>query len=381
MKDFDQHASAWRDPSEVVSNWQAASDIDPGLLQHHVRGEWWESLGEAGVTLLVSRETEHLVIALSYRDERPSVSYLRLPHPSGIAVDRAQATAHIASTRNPNQIYTLRPTEWDGQPLVPVGARFLPGRLYLHDLGMIGAELHGNAVGMNAVVRFADDQGFDPVWWPRSIDAEGGPRLDRNFLQLNSIAAGATTERSFFSASTERPSRRRPGHLDYPVDRRGVIFSGATREPVVRGLTRPHSARLHDGRLWVDDSGYGSFGSCDDGALNVVAKLPGWTRGLTFVGRTAFVGTSHVIERFRRYAPGVDAARTTCGVHAIDIETGRTRGSITWPSGNQIFAIDWMDSAATSGFPFATRRGRSADTRAVFYDFQIAMKTPPVVSK
>ena len=372
MRDFDQHAGAWRDPSQVVSNWQAASDVDPGLLEYRVRGAWWESLSEAGVTLLVSRETEHLVLALGHPAGRPHISYLRLPHPSGIAVDHRRSTVHIASTRNPNQIYSLRPTEGEGHPLVPVAARFLPGRLYLHDLGMIGDELHGNAVGFNAVIRFTGDQGFDQVWWPRSIDADGGPRVERNFLQLNSIAAGPTTAGSYFSASTERPGHRRPGHLDFPVDGRGVIFSGATREPVVRGLTRPHSARLHDGRLWVDDSGYGTFGVCQDGRLDVVARLPGWTRGLTFVGRTAFVGTSHVIERFRRYAPGVDASRTICGIHAIDIDTGRTRGSISWPSGNQIFAIDWMDASSTTGFPFAMRRRRGADTRATFFDYRIA---------
>ena len=99
-----------------------------------------------------------------------------------------------------------------------------------------------------------------------------------------------------------------PGQRNYPVDRRGVIFSGATREPVVRGLTRPHSARIWRRKLWVNNSGYGEFGTAGDGAFVTVARLPGWTRGLAFAGGYAFVGVSRVIPRFSAYAPGLDVA-------------------------------------------------------------------------
>src|SRR5206468_2789364 len=126
----------------------------------------------------------------------------------------------------------------------------------------------------------------------------------------------------FFSASADAMGRLRPGDPDFPVDRRGVIFSGRTREPVVRGLTRPHSARLRRGQLWVDNSGYGEVGVCRDGRLDVVARPGGWTRGLAFAGDVAFVGTSRVLPRFERYAPGLDPARCVCAVHALDARTG-----------------------------------------------------------
>src|SRR5439155_7446833 len=103
------------------------------------------------------------------------------------------------------------------------------------------------------------------VWWPRCIETADGPDFGRNYLQLNSIAAGPDLAGSFFSASTDQPSARRPGHRNFAVDRRGVIFAGATREAVVRGLTRPHSARLQGGRVWVDNSGYGELGVVEAG--------------------------------------------------------------------------------------------------------------------
>lgn len=380
---IDGSAAAWRDPAEVIAAWDGAGAVDPSLFRHTVRGAWWETLAAAGITLLVTREYEHLVLALRAGVRGPAISYLRLPHPSGLVVDRARGLVHVAATRNPNQVIDLAPVSgtierWDrspdpveGRPLVPVRSRFYPGSLYLHDLALIGGDLHANAVGQNAIVRLAAEGGWSPVWWPRCVETEAGPIFQRNHLQLNSIAAGPDLAGSFFSASTDRIGRRRPGHRDFPVDRRGVVFSGATREPIARGLTRPHSARLDpSGRLWVDDSGYGTVGTIESGRYEPVVRLPGWTRGLAFHDRIAFVGTSRVLPRFHRYAPGLDLAGSVCGVHALDTTTGTILGSLIWPAGNQIFAIDHAPAALTTGFPFRAGRRHPARERDLFYAFR-----------
>src|SRR5207237_563249 len=114
------------------------------------------------------------------------------------------------------------------RPLMPAATRFYPGALYLHDLAFVGGKLHGNAVGQNAVVRFDEHGGYERVWWPRCIEVRGEPQFDLNYIQLNSIAAGGTLARSYFSASADELTARRPGHRSFPVDRRGVIFSCRT---------------------------------------------------------------------------------------------------------------------------------------------------------
>src|SRR5262249_46705692 len=157
------------------------------------------------------------------------------------------------------------------------------------------------------------------------------------------------------------------GDRDFEVDRRGVIFSGKTREVVVRGLTRPHSARLHDGNLWVDDSGYGAVGVCSGGRFEPIATLPGWTRGLAFPQPLAFVCTSRVLPRFHHYAPGLAPARCVCGVHVLDTRDGRVLGSLVWPEGNQLFAVELVPERFTTGLPLAARGRRAAErTRALF---------------
>jgi uncharacterized protein (TIGR03032 family) len=377
---WSRHHAEWRDTAQVASQWADAGNIDAELLRGNVRGAFWDVIERLGVTLIVSREYEHLLLALSVVDGSPHVSFFNMPHPSGLAVDRQRGVVHVASTRNPNQVYELMPATGvmsrldvrldfaAPRALVPVSSHFFPGCMYMHDLSMVGGVLHANAVGQNAVVRLDSAGSYERVWWPRCIETEDGPVFGQNHIQLNSIAAGTDIASSFFSASSERMSSRRPGHRNYPVDGQGVIFSGATREAVVRGLTRPHSARLHRGQIFVDNSGYGELGYGAGEKIEVVARLPGWTRGLCLIDNVAFVGTSRIIPRFCQYAPGVDVNKSVCGIHAVDIESGRALGSLTWPVGNQIFSIEWVPGSFSPGFPFSLSR-RSQREKLLFYAF------------
>jgi uncharacterized protein (TIGR03032 family) len=376
------HDRAWRSPRAVAAHWAGADQVDPRLLVCDERGAFWATLAERGLTLLVTREYEHLVIALHPGRREPLVSYLPLPHPSGLAVDRRRGVVHVACTRNPNQIVELVPARGmrapgarapqalADRPLVPAVARFLPGATYLHDLAMIGGTLHANSVGANAILRIDRTGRTRRVWWPKSVETARGPRYDRNLLQLNSIAAGRTLRDSFFTASAERPGLLPPGHPDFPVDRRGVLFSGASRTVVVRGLTRPHSARLRRGRVWLANSGYGELGVCEGERFVPIATPGGWTRGLAFAGDVAFVGTSRVLPRFHQYAPGLDPARCVCGVHAVDVRSGRVLGSLIWPFGNQIFAIAAVPDRFTRRLPIVGGgRDQPVDEQTLFYGF------------
>jgi uncharacterized protein (TIGR03032 family) len=374
--------AAWRDPEEVLAGLTRTRALERGLLDRSVSGDWWAVLERLDACLVVSREYEHLLLALTVTPEGPRESFMSIPHPSGMAFDPIAQHLHVASTRNPNQLYVLAPScpgEANGRPghddtraLVALSSSFFPGRLYLHDLALIGGVLHGSAAGLNAIVRLTGPGAYEPAWWPRAIEREGRPDMTRNYLQLNSIAAGERLRSSFFTASTDRPSFRRPGHRNFPVDRRGVVFSGETREPLIRGLTRPHSARLHHGELWVDDSGYGRLGVVRDKRLTTVARLPGWTRGLTFAGDVAFVGTSRVIPRFAHYAPGLDVGASTCAVHALDVRSGQILGSIRWPAGNQIFDIVVLPRSVTLGFAaLAGRRQGPRELRSFFFSYHV----------
>lgn len=379
------HHAEWRDPMHTTALWQPDNAIMHNQLNYEVYGDWWNILGDAGMTLLATREYENFVIAMNYAEGQPDISYLRLPHPSGMVFNHKTQTLHVAATRNPNQILDIKPVQsvlarqdipykasLDRHELMPSLSRFYPGSLYIHDLAIIDDKLYANAVGHNSVVILNSDGSYSYVWHPKCIEVDGQPIREQNHIQLNSIASGDALETSFFSASSNKISSRRPGHKNYPVDGRGVIFSGLSREVIAQGLTRPHSARLHQDKIWVDNSGYGELVIVEDGQVEVISRLPGWTRGLVFHNQIAFVGTSRVISRFKQYAPGLDVEHSQCGIHAVDILTGQILGGIIWDIGNQIFAIELVPFTISYGFPFRANMKRKVKReQELFYSYQL----------
>jgi uncharacterized protein (TIGR03032 family) len=125
----------------------------------------------------------------------------------------------------------------------------------------------------------------------------------------------------------------------------GVLLDVPSGEVIVRGLSMPHSPRWYDGRLWVLDSGNGRLAVVDEasGRLETVAELPGFTRGLDFIGRYAFVGLSQVRESavFSGIAIAErPPAERCCGVWVVDIVTGRTVAFVQFEDAVQeIFAV------------------------------------------
>src|SRR5687767_12081812 len=140
-----RHSAEWRDTAQVCSQWREAAATDSRLLESRASRGWWQTVADLQVTLLVTREYEHLVMALSAPEGRPSLSFFPVPHPSGLVVDRDRSRVFFASTRNPNQVFTLKPATSqlerrdikvpavEGKPLSVVSSTSYPGSLYLHD--------------------------------------------------------------------------------------------------------------------------------------------------------------------------------------------------------------------------------------------------------
>ena len=365
------HASDWlrqdkalRDPRQLWTCTEQSAGLVRRSLAFTADPAFIELLSSLSITLFISREYENLLISLKSDGNRLFQNYLAMPHPSGIACDRKKNLMYIASTRNPNIIYQLRQAgEGDPRrprhsilkekPMLVARKKYYPGLYYFHDLAIMSGKLYANAVGMNGIIRvnLEKPEPDELAWYPKCIeDSNGNPRTEANYIQLNSIAGGDSPRDSFYSASGDKIGYDRPGHLRYKVDKRGVIFSGKTRETCAVGLTRPHSLRMHKGTLWLANSGYGEFGYLKKGSFESVVKLDGWTRGVLLIKDIAFVGTSKIIPRYRHYAPGLKDTKDSCGLYAISISSGSILGTLTWPAGNQIFAIDYLKDQSTSGF-------------------------------
>jgi uncharacterized protein (TIGR03032 family) len=131
----------------------------------------------------------------------------------------------------------------------------------------------------------------------------------------------------------------------------GILIDVENHQIITRGLSMPHSPRWYRDRLWVLSSGTGGFGTIDlaTGRYDSVAELPGFTRGLSFVGSLAFIGLSQVRESavFSGIAIAErPQAERICGVWVVDIETGETVAWVKFEDAVQeIFAVEVLPQA------------------------------------
>jgi uncharacterized protein (TIGR03032 family) len=112
----------------------------------------------------------------------------------------------------------------------------------------------------------------------------------------------------------------------------GMLMDVTTNEPLLRGLSMPHSPRVHEGRIWLLNSGAGELGFLDSDTKKFVAVAfcPGYARGLAFIRHYALVGLS--LARENRTFQGLPldqalasrGAEPRCGLLVIDTNTGDT---------------------------------------------------------
>lgn len=154
----------------------------------------------------------------------------------------------------------------------------------------------------------------------------------------------------------------------------GVLMDSTINETITRGLAMPHSPRWHDGRLWLLESGRGALVVVDPqtGEKSDVVRLPGFVRGLAFLGKVAFVGLSRLREKhpFGEIDIATEDGDRQCGIWAVHIDTGQILGLLKFTGGVQeIFAV-----SAISGvrFPEIIHEGALLETCYALPDSALA---------
>ncbi len=137
-----------------------------------------------------------------------------------------------------------------------------------------------------------------------------------------------------------------PGGWRANKARGGILIDLDLGAVITRGLSMPHSPRWYAGRLWVCESGAGTLGFIDpnSGKYESITELPGFTRGLDFAGKFAFVGLSQVRES--AVFSGITITERlaeherACGVCAIDLTTGQVAALLRFETSVQeVFAV------------------------------------------
>lgn len=198
------------------------------------------------------------------------------------------------------------------------------GDIRIHDLAWVGEELWAVSTRFSCLVTFDGIHSFVPRWKPRFVTALAPE--DRCHLNGLAVVDGRVKYVTALG-TTDTAGGWRLRKADG-----GVVIDVETDEILVDGLAMPHSPRWYRDRLWVLESGQGGLVRIDpsSGDRVTVAELPGFTRGIAFAGRYAFVGLSQVREAttFGGIPLTGRLEDRQCGVWVVDIETGETMGFV-----------------------------------------------------
>lgn len=201
------------------------------------------------------------------------------------------------------------------------------GRIDMHDIGMsdwddgIRRPLFVNTA-FNCLATISETKSFREVWRPPFISAlVAEDRCHLNGLAMDDGKATFVTAISKSDVADGWRDRRRDG---------GVVIDVASSEIVAQGLSMPHSPRMHDGKLWLLNSGTGEFGQIDpkSGKFTPVCFCPGYARGLAFIGGYAVLGLSRPRNNVTFEGLALEDALKTkdaeprCGLLVIDLKSG-----------------------------------------------------------
>lgn len=200
---------------------------------------------------------------------------------------------------------------------------YTTGDIDLHDVAL---DREGRPVFVNTLfsclATVSEHYSFRPLWQPPFISRLAAE--DRCHLNGLAMADGEPCY-----VTCVGPSDVADGWRDHRQNG-GLVLEVQSQEVVLEDLSMPHSPRLHQGKLWLLDSGRGQFGYVDleRGRFEPVTFCPGYGRGLAFLGDFAVVGLSRPRNNTTFAGLELDqalqakGAEARCGLLVIDLRSG-----------------------------------------------------------
>jgi uncharacterized protein (TIGR03032 family) len=302
-----------------------------------------ELLNQISSSVLVSTYQAGKLIAVRSEGARANTHFRNFKQPMGLALDGGRLAigtlTHVWEYQNqPDVVRRLPPAELQADACLVPRRCHVTGNIGVHELAFVNGELWAVNTRFSCLCTFARDASFVPRWRPPFVS--GLSPEDRCHLNGFGVRDGrvryATSLGETDTAAGWRPNKARGG----------VLMDVPSGEPIARGLSMPHSPRWYRDRLWVLESGAGSLSIVDEvsGRLEHLALLPGFTRGLDFVGPFAFIGLSQVRETAVfsgiPITERLPVEQRACGMWVVDIRDGRTIAFLRFEAGVQeVFAV------------------------------------------
>jgi uncharacterized protein (TIGR03032 family) len=293
------------------------------------------------VSLIISTYQAGKAIIVRNDNGTLNTHFRTFAKPMGIAADNSRLIIGGA-----NMVWEYRNMPAVAKKLEPAekhDACYLPRRIHvtgdidIHELAWDGNnELWAVNTRFCCLCTLDADHSFSPRWRPPFVTA----LAPEDRCHLNGIAM-VDGRPKYVTALGETDVR---GGWRANKANGGILMDVESNDILLHGLSMPHSPRWHHGKLWILESGEGSLAmvNLDQRTWKTVAQVPGFTRGIDFIGPLAFIGLSQVRES--AFFSGIPLVQRlydrTCGVWVVNIESGKTVGFLRFEGGVQeIFAV------------------------------------------
>ncbi len=300
-------------------------------------------LAQLGISLAVSTYQAGKVILVRNDHGVINTHFRNFHKPMGIATD---AGANRLTIGGANTVWYYRNMPAVAPKVEPLGkhdACYLPREIHVTgdiDIHEMAYDAQGQLWVVNTkfgtLCTLDPEHSFNPVWRPHFVTA----LAPQDRCHLNGVAmVNGMPKYVTALGETDTPDGWRENKRSG-----GLLMDVETNEILLRGLSMPHSPRWYAERLWVLESGQGSLAWVDlhTGEWHTVCRLPGFTRGISFLGPLAFIGLSQVRETavFSDFPLLERLKERTCGVWVVNIQTGQTVAFLRFEEGVQeIFAV------------------------------------------
>jgi len=297
-------------------------------------------LRQIGCSILISTYQAGKLVVVGTDEQGLALGFHNFDRPMGLAVrqDRLAVAARDCVwtlLAAPNIAPRIEPAGRFDQ-LFAARSATITGDIQAHEAAWVGDELWVVNTLFSCLCTVETGFSFVPRWRPPFI-TDLAPE-DKCHLNGMALVDGRPKFVTFLGEIVT-PRGWRPVKASG-----GCLMDVPTGQVVVRGLCMPHSPRVHGGRLWVLDSGRGHMCLADAaaGRTEVVAALPGYTRGLAFQNGFAFVGLSKIRETSTFGGVPIAERRDElkCGIGIVELATGRLAAHLEFATGvDEIFDV------------------------------------------
>jgi uncharacterized protein (TIGR03032 family) len=311
----------------------------------HASASFEDWLIQSGGSLAVSTYQAGKVAMVGHDGRQMTLLMRDFDKPLGMVVAGGRM---VLATRYDVSVFANSPVlahEYEVSEPGRYDALFLPratyhtNDLHTHDLGVSHDGITLVATRFSCLAKLSFDYNFTPIWKPLFVT----DLVPEDRCHLNGLAMRDGQPRYVTALGTTDTAG---GWRERKADG-GVLMDVQSSEIILRGLSMPHSPRWYDNRLWVLNSGTGELLVVDpqNGRYDVACHLPGYLRGLTFVGPYALVGLCKIREKHIFGGLPVQQQNQTlpCGIAIIDLRTGSQAGFFEFTEGcEELFEIQFL---------------------------------------